>query len=98
MNMYSTEAAQADSHPLHAAVDTVRTSLQHLIKLIDDGAIICQVIRGENTPGMALYNKQEFIDLLSMPSGSLKNIEVLGSRLKDEKIVLLRFRVREEKP
>ena len=38
MNMYSTEAAQADSHPLHAAVDTVRTSLQHLIKLIDDGA------------------------------------------------------------
>ncbi len=36
--MYSTSEERVDSHPLHAAVDTVRTSLEHLIKLIDDGA------------------------------------------------------------
>ncbi len=71
---------------------------KRLGELIDDGAVICQVSKGEGTPVTALFNKQEFIDLLTMPSGTLKNIEVIGSRLKDDKIVLLRFRIREGKP
>ena len=37
MNMYSTTVERADTHPLHAAVDTVRTAVEHLIKLVDDG-------------------------------------------------------------
>ena len=68
---------------------------QRLNELIDDGAMICQVIKETDAPGMALYNKEEFVDLLTMPSGSLKNIEILESMSRNGKIVLLRFRVRD---
>jgi len=69
-----------------------RTKLQGMI---DDGAVIYQVYGEKNAvSGMALLNKQEFIDKLTMPSGSLKNIEVLDTRLKDGKIAVLRFRVK----
>ena len=37
MNMYSITVGQAETHPLHAAVDALRTCLDHLIKLVDDG-------------------------------------------------------------
>ncbi len=65
--------------------------------IIDDGAMIFQVIGGSEATGMALYNKQEFIDRLSTPSGSLKNIEILDSKFTDGKLKLLRFRVNKEK-
>jgi len=61
--------------------------------MIDDGAMICQVVNDKEATGMALYNKQEFIDKLTMPSGSLKNIEVLSSQAREGKIVVLRFRI-----
>jgi hypothetical protein len=62
-------------------------------EMIADEAMIIRVIRGNGAQGITLYNKQEFIDLLTMPMGSLKNIEVLGTRKKEDKIVLLRFRI-----
>ena len=65
----------------------------YLSKIIDDDAIIYQVLNDHNKFGMALYNKMEFIDKMTMPSGSLKNIEILDTQFKEEKIALLRFRV-----
>ena len=65
--------------------------------MIDDAAMICQVINGQEVSGMALYNKQEFIDKLTIPAGSLKNIEILGTKSKNGKIVVLRFRINEKK-
>jgi hypothetical protein len=46
---------------------------------------------------MALYNKQEFIDKMTVPSGSLKNIEILSSQMRKNKIMVLRFRINEKK-
>ena len=66
---------------------------RYLSKIIDDDAIIYQVLNDHNKFGMALYNKMEFIDKLTMPSGSLRNIEILDTQFKEEKIALLRFRV-----
>ena len=65
--------------------------------MINDGAMIYQVFRGKEGigMGMALYNKQEFIDKLTMPSGSLRNIEILGTQLMEGKIMMLRFRINE---
>jgi len=69
-----------------------RTRLENMIA---DDAMIYQLYSRNNTAsGMELLNKEEFIDKLTMPSGSLKNIEVLDTKLRDGKIVILRFRVK----
>ena len=68
-----------------------RTRLENMI---DDGAMICQIYsENKRATGMELLNKQEFIDKLTMPSGSLKNIEVLDTRYRAGKITVLRFRI-----
>jgi len=70
---------------------------QRLEEMIDDNAMIYQVMNAREATGMALYNKQEFIDRMTIPSGSLKNIEILSSRMKNGKIVVLRFRVNDKR-
>jgi len=66
-----------------------------LDSMIDDGAMIYQLYNEKNAAsGMELLNKQEFIDKLTMPSGSLKNIEVLDTKFHAGKIMVLRFRVK----
>lgn len=67
-----------------------------LDKMIDDAAMIYQVLGEKNPVGMELFNKQQFIDKLTVPSGSLRNIEILDSKFRDEKISVLRFRVNEK--
>jgi hypothetical protein len=69
----------------------------NLERMFDEEALICQVFSDRDATGMELFNKKEFIDRLTMPSGSLKNIEILDSRQKQGKIILLRFRVNSEK-
>ena len=76
-------------------VDDWQKRREHLNEMIDDGAIFYQVIQGKEATGMALFNKHEFIDKLTIPSGSLRNIEILDSRSRNGKIVLLRFMVKE---
>ncbi len=46
----------------------------------------------KNNSGMELYNKQEFINKLTMPVNSLKNIEIIETIYTGNKISMLRFR------
>ncbi len=62
-----------------------------LDRMIADSAYIYQVF-DQGQLGMELYNKQEFIDKLTMPVSSLKNIEVIETIYTAKKISLLRFR------
>jgi len=78
-------------------VDDWEKRRKHLDAVIGDDAMICQVGRDKEIPAIAIYSKEEFIDLLSMPSGSLKNIEILDSHVKNDKIVLMKFRIDKEK-
>lgn len=78
-------------------VDDWEKRKKRLNAMIDDGAMIYQVFNDYEATGMALYNKEEFIDKLTMPSGSLKNIEILDSRLRNDKIKVLRFRINDRK-
>jgi hypothetical protein len=78
-------------------VDDWKKRRSYLDKIIDDGAIIYQVLNDANAPGMELYNKEEFIDKLTMPTGSLKHIEILDTKFKNDKIMVLRFRVNTKK-
>jgi len=65
-------------------------------KMIDDSALIYQVYGTPRAPGMELYNKQEFINKMTLPSGSLKGIEILDTKYSGDKIMILRFRVKEK--
>jgi len=78
-------------------VDDWEKRRYRLNDMIDDSAMICQVIGSKGIMGMALYNKKEFINKLTMPTGSLRNIEILGTRLRNNKIILLRFLINEKK-
>lgn len=69
----------------------------YLEELIDESALFYQVISSQGKRGMLLYNKTEFIDKLTMPTGSLKHIEILETRFRDDKIALLRFRINQPK-
>lgn len=62
-----------------------------LDRMIADSAYIYQVFK-QGQLGMELYNKQEFIDKLTMPVSSLENIEVIETIYTAKKISLLRFR------
>jgi hypothetical protein len=74
-------------------VDDWQKRRNNLDMIFDDGAMIYQVMGRIKETGMELYNKKEFIDKLTMPTGSLTNLDILETRLKDDKIVLLKFRV-----
>jgi hypothetical protein len=65
--------------------------------MFDEGALIMQVHGGLRGQGMELYNKREFIDKLTVPSATLRQIEVLDTKYRGGKIILLRFRVNEMK-
>ena len=77
-------------------VDDWKKRRMHLGKIIDDAAIIYQVMNDDNASGMELYNKEDFIDKLSIPTSSLKHIEILDTKFKDDKISVLRFRINEK--
>ena len=78
-------------------VDNWQKRRSCLANIIDDAAIIYQVLNDANARGMELYNKEEFIDKLTMPAGSLKHIEILDTKFKNDKIVVLRFRINRKK-
>ena len=78
-------------------VDNWQKRRSCLANIFDDAAIIYQVLNDANARGMELYNKEEFIDKLTMPAGSLKHIEILDTKFKDDKIVVLRFRINKKK-
>lgn len=74
-------------------VDDWQKRRSYLEKIIDEGAMIYQVLNDLNAPGMEIYNKKEFIDKLTMPTNSLKHIEILDTKFKKDKIMILRFRI-----
>jgi len=64
---------------------------KQLNQMIADDAIIFQVERGNTMSGLDMLNKEEFIDRLTLPINSLKNIKIIHSIYQGEKIYRLRF-------
>jgi hypothetical protein len=62
-----------------------------LDKMIADNAMIYQLFMDE-TLGMEVYNKWEFINKITMPSRGLKNLEIIETNFKGEQISALWFR------
>ena len=70
---------------------------QKLTMIISDDAIIYMLPDKSAGSGIALYNKWEFIDKITMPSSGLRKIEILDCRYLDGKISVLRFRIKRNK-
>jgi len=70
---------------------------EQLDGLFSEGAIIYQFPENRAGSAMAIYNKWEFIDKITMPSSGMRQIEILDNRYLDGKIVILRFRIKNEK-
>ncbi len=58
--------------------------------MITEEAKIYQVY--DDPSGIELYNKEEFINKMTMPLKSLKNIEIIETRYANERISFLKFR------
>ncbi|MBZ0326963.1 MAG: hypothetical protein K8F54_05115 [Altibacter sp.] len=65
---------------------------EQLNNLIADDAQIYQVFQKHS--GIELYSKQDFIGKMTIPTSSLKNIDILDKHYKDGKIVKLKFMVK----
>ena len=63
---------------------------ENMDKIIADSAYICQVFN-RGMIGMELYNKKEFIDMLTVPTSNLRNIEIIEMLYTDNKITTIRF-------
>lgn len=70
---------------------------EQLDRIFSEDAIIYQFPEKNTGNGMALYNKWEFIDKITMPSSGLRQIEILDCRYLDGKITIMRFRIKEDK-
>ncbi len=66
---------------------------KHLQKIIADSALIYQQWL-EGNKGIELYDKDEFIGQLCIPTGWVKNMEILEIAYKNNQIVKLRFIVK----
>jgi len=67
-----------------------------LDEMFEDDAMIYQVMDDKRGTGLELYSKWEFIDKMTMPSQSLKNIEILNTKYIGDRIAVLRFRTSDE--
>lgn len=67
---------------------------EQLDQMISDSAMIYQVF-DKGITGLELYNKWEFINKMTLPSKSLKDIEILDTKYQGNKISIIRFRQKE---
>ncbi len=74
----------------HSDIADFEKRRNQLNMMFTDDAQVIQV-SPKDMRGMELYNKEEFIDKMTMPVASLKNIEVIQTVYKGNKIALLRF-------
>ena len=70
---------------------------EQLAGMLSENAIIYQFPDKITGSALALYNKQEFIDKITMPSTGLQQIEILDCRYLDGKIAVLRFRIKRDR-
>lgn len=63
----------------------------HLKSIIEDKAVIYQVF--DNNVGIEIYSKTDFINKLTLPTKSLKNIDIIETKYNaNNKIVSLKFK------
>lgn len=83
----------------YSTKDTNNTSLEHiknkqqkLNNLISENALIYQVFDSE-VYGIETLSKQKYIGLVTTPTQSLQNLKVLDTKIKNGKIISIKFKI-----
>ncbi|MGV4414427.1 hypothetical protein [Chryseobacterium sp. T1] len=65
---------------------------EQLNNLISDNAVITQVFDNE-IYGVETLDKQKYISLVTLPTTSLENLNVIDTQMKNGKIVMIKFKI-----
>ena len=73
----------------------LKQRMAKLNQMIDDNALIYQVYDNDFF-GVEILTKQQYINLVSLPTTSLKNFSLIESESKNGKIVKLKFKIQQD--
>ena len=73
----------------------LKQRISKLNQMIADNALIYQVYDNDFF-GVEILSKQQYINLVTMPTTSLKNFSLIESESKNEKIVKLKFKIQQD--
>ncbi|MBF0597771.1 hypothetical protein [Faecalibacter rhinopitheci] len=73
----------------------LKQRISKLNQMIDDNALIYQVYDNDYF-GVEILTKQQYINLVSLPTTSLKNYNLIESESKNGKIVKLKFKIQQD--
>ena len=74
------------------SLQDIKRTRENLNVLISNDALIYQVYDND-TYGIETLDKTRYINLVTTPTTSLKNMEVIDSKMENGKIVLIKFRI-----
>ncbi|SDE56009.1 hypothetical protein [Riemerella columbipharyngis] len=74
----------------------LKRKIEQLNELISDEALIYQVY-DSNDYGVETLNKERYIALVTTPTNSLKHLDVINTKMKNGKIILIKFKISTEK-
>lgn len=74
------------------SIQDFKKKTEQLNRLISDKALIYQVVDSD-IYGIETMDKQKYISLVTLPTTSLENLEVIDSQMENGKIVMIKFRI-----
>jgi len=77
------------------SIKDFKKKTNELNKLISDNALIYQVVDSD-IYGIETLDKQKYISLVTLPTTTLENLEVIDSQMKNGKIVMIKFKITED--
>lgn len=77
------------------SINDFKKKTEQLNRLISDKALIYQVVDSD-IYGIETLDKQKYISLVTLPTTSLENLEVIDSQMENGKIVMIKFRITED--
>lgn len=77
------------------SIENLKLKRKQLDKLISDNALIYQVY-GNAMYGVETLDKSRYINLVTTPTTSLKTLEVIDTQLKNNRIVLIKFKIKSD--
>ena len=90
IKLYTDDYALMLNYFSNSSVEAWNQRRKHLDRIFAEDAVIYEVFQ-KGTTGIEMYDKPEFINKLSMPVKSIRNIEVLNIEYENGKIKSLRF-------
>jgi hypothetical protein len=77
------------------SITDFKKKTRELNRLISDKALIYQVVESD-IYGIETLDKQKYISLVTLPTTSLENLEVIDSQMENGKIVMIKFKITED--